>query len=614
MVSTISQQNRMGSLHSPFGDSLALLEFSGTEAVNAPFEFRVVALSGAGVLDGDKVLGARFAVEIDTIDGGKRAFHGIAVSMLELGPEQGGIAYQLELRPWFWLLRHRQNCRIFHEKAVKDIFETIFREYGDIVPKVTEIRLSGQYPELEYTVQYRESDYDFVCRLMETYGINYHFVTARDWHQMVLTDRVDSFKAVSGGSRPFHAVTGRNRSDSEHFSEWSQQRVATTGATRLKDYNFKTSTRDLTAEAAANGKYPGGKLESYDYPGPYLDAAHGKAIAQRRMDAMKAANTRFSAVGDALSIAPGQLMTLTEHDTANGRYVVLSCAHRFVAEAYRSGSGGGSSYGGRYGFAPADAPLAPPPVTPRARVHGPQTGVVIGEGEIDCDEFGRILVMFHWDSESAGSMRCRVAQLWAGNKWGAIYTPRIGMEVVVEFLEGDPDRPLVTGAVYNDKNMPPFDLPQKKTISGVKSYSTLGGGGYNSLTFDDAKGKELIEMHAQYNHEVLVENDYKGTTRGFSTEEVHKDMKLTVKQARESKIDRSDKLNVGTTLEIEAGSKIVLKVGGSSIEMDGLSIKLTATSISVDAKADLKTGGGMMAEHKAGAMMDIKAAMVKINS
>ena len=606
----------MGRLITPLGkDDLSLLEFSGTESINDLYTFSVAAQGqdGAAAIDFDKVLGHHFSVEVETYNGTARWFDGIVVAAEYTGTVADGVdeyhRYTFELRPWLWLLNRRINSRIFHDKTVVEILETVMSEHNF---GKYEKRLSKKYPKLEYTVQYRESDHDFLCRLMEEYGINYHFAMAQDQHTLVMTDDTDQFDALPGNSREYlplndHIGTG------EHFWEWASQRRVTTGAVRLMDYNFETPTANMEG-LASQTRTPGhdhDDLESYDYPGRHVIGTDGKNLAERRLAAYAAQRAGFETAGNVLSLAAGMKVTLTGHQDSglNKDYIALRCSHRYTSDGYRSGGGDGGGYEGRYTLVRQDAPLAPARKTPRGVVNGPQTAVVIdgnhGDTDISCDKYGRIKVMFHWDKPGqAGSMWCRVSQSWAGNKWGAIHIPRIGMEVVVEFLEGDPDRPLVTGAVYNKDNMPPFDLPGKKTISGIKSRS-VGASGYNSFTFEDDGGNEVIDMHAQKDLKVLVENE--------ETREVKGDRKVEVK--------KSDTLTVTDDLMIESKKKITLKVGQSTIVMDAGSITLKSPEIKIDAGMKLETKGleakhtaGAKMEINGGAMLDAKAIMVKINS
>ncbi|MBK8456227.1 MAG: type VI secretion system tip protein VgrG [Phyllobacteriaceae bacterium] len=253
-------------------------------------------------------------------------------------------------------------------------------------------------------------------------------------------------------------------------------------------------------------------MELYDWPGKYDTAGDGTPLATVKLQAEEGLDRRCLASGNCVTLFAGSAVALMEHPfDYNKDYVLTRAQHSFVSQSYRSGMGveGGDAYEGQFELLDAEIPLVPAPVTPRPRVHGPQTAVVVGaEGEeIDCDEWGRILVRFHWDRKSDKSMRCRVAQNWASGQWGGMIIPRLGMEVVVEFLEGDPDRPLVTGAVYNAKNMPPYTLPEFKTRSTFRSNSHKAGG-FNELRFEDEGGEEEIFLHAQkYFNLVIGDNE-----------------------------------------------------------------------------------------------------------
>jgi type VI secretion system secreted protein VgrG len=294
-------------------------------------------------------------------------------------------------------------------------------------------------------------------------------------------------------------------------------------------------------------------------------------------------------------------MQLTDHPDAkqNQRYLALRCIHSFGGQAYRATGSEMAAYQGNYEFALASKPFAPQVVTEKPYVHGPHTAVVVGDGEIHTDKFGRVRVRFHWDRKGDQSMWVRVAQVWASQKWGGIYIPRVGMEVIVNFLEGDPDQPIIVGCVYNSKNEPPFDLPGNKNIAGIKSNSTTGGGGYNELVMDDTKGNELFRAHAQYDLEAKVEND----------ERRH------VVKNRKTNIDVNDTLEVGQELMIKAGQKITLMVGeGSSIVIDGMSITVSSMMIDVQAQQMFQSNSKMISKHSATASMDIKGGIVTINT
>lgn len=622
----ISQDGRLGILHAP-GTDLVLVRFSGAEAVNMVGEIEVECLSEQGDVDFTPVLGRNVTVEMDTIDPShpSRFFDGLLTEARETKVLWGGMGYRLVLRPWLWLLGLRKNQRIFHNQTAPQIIKQILSEYGH----PHENLLQRDYPVIEYMVQYAESDLDFVTRLMAMYGINQTVRHEKSNHTVVLFDEVDALPEVVGGSRPLRQTDRQYRDDAEHLQDWTGERRMTTGRVSLVDYNFKTPTKAMDAEQAEGAGYAHDDIESFIFPGGYPDQDEGKTLAKTRLKQMTAADGHFFASGDCLGLAPGMRMGLSGHDRPemNGKnFVVLAATHDYMAEGYRTGGGESAardSYQARYQFAEVTHPVAPSPsaaITPR--MHGPQTAMVVGEGEIDCDEYGRILVQFHWDREAAKSMRCRVAQIWAGKNWGGIVIPRVGMEVIVEFLGGDPSQPIVTGCVYNDDNMPPFDLPGAGQIMGMKSNSTPGGGGYNELVFDDSQGKEELRIHAQYDLNAKVLHDQLWEVLNNRTTIINVDDSLTVGEDRsvqigkdrDTQIGKNDTLEVGQTLEITAGQKIVLKVGMSKIEMDASSITLHSPTVEVKASMQFKSNAGMASEHKAGAMFDIKGALVKINS
>jgi type VI secretion system secreted protein VgrG len=417
----------------------------------------------------------------------------------------------MTLRPWLWLTGFRRNQRIFHNRTVVQILQELWAPYAGLGNPAWELRLSADYPVLEYTVQYRESDLDFALRMMERFGISYHFTHKPGGHTAVLTDTIDSHQPLPGGTRPFWGYGAQNKVSGEHFWDWQQARNVTTGATRLVDFNFKTPTAAMEADRVGDAVHAMGQIESFDWPGDYLDLGRGKSVAALRTQQARGQDKRISAEGDISGLVAGLTVGLGGQDIpgATGEsFLCLATSHAYTAEGY--GSGGEiveDAYEGRYTLMPVSAPLAPPRKTKVAVVQGPQTAMVVGEGEIDCDEFGRILVKFHWDLAGANSMRCRVAQNWASQGWGGMVIPRIGMEVIVEFLEGDPDKPLVTGCVYNGKNGVPYGLPGNKTKSGFRT-NTHQGSGFNELSFEDQAGREEISVHAQKDlNRVILDNE-----------------------------------------------------------------------------------------------------------
>ncbi|RJE88242.1 type VI secretion system Vgr family protein [Paracoccus onubensis] len=551
MNAPFKQTERLGRLATELGeDVLVLLRFDGTDYLNELFEYRVEALATRDDLDLDKLIGTHATVEIEARDK-MRPFDGIVTSARWAGVGENGHRYDLTLRPWFWLAGKRRNQRIFHNKTVDQILRELLSDYAGFGFPHLEIRLSNQYPELEYTVQYRESDLDFARRQMERHGISFHFQHEKGSHTLVLTDDELAHQVI--GEVPYKRYDGHHQYEFEHFWEWLPERNFTTGAIRQVDYNFKIPAQSMETSQPSDAAYAFGHVESFDYPGDYLSESPGKIVTRMRQRQERGADRRNRAVGDCVSLLSGSRVTLGG-DKVPGHgetYLCLSATHSFVSEAY--GSGGqdsdGYSYSGSYVLMPDTAPMVPPKRTELSHVYGPQTATVVGEGEIDCDEYGRILVRFHWDLHDAYSMRCRVSQNWAGGGWGGMVIPRIGMEVLVEFLEGDPDKPIVVGNVFNGKNDTPYPLPAHKTKAVWRS-KTHKNTGFNELSFEDETGQENIALHAQKDQTLKVLNNRMKRVDKDQIESVGSNKSLDVARNHQEKIGGSMNLSVGGGLGV----------------------------------------------------------------
>ena len=541
-----SQSARMGRLSTTLGeDVLVLMRFEGEERVNGNFTYVVDCLAGQDDIDFDALLGTHATVQLRTHDGDDKPFDGVISEARWMGAGDNGHCYQLTLKPWFWLASLRRNQRIFHNKTVVNILTELLGAYASAGP--LESKLTLDYPELEYTVQYRQSDMDFATLMMERHGISYHFEQDDGAHKMVITDIFESHGSI--GERPFKPYDGHHQEEIEHFWKWRPARRITTGAVRLTDYNFKTPTAAMETNSSPSAGYAHGQIESFDWPGDYLDQGRGDVVARLRSKGEQGQDRRFEAEGDIPALGAGLRVTLGgEPLPGTGEdYLCLVAYHSYTSNNYGSGGqeGDGYAYSGRYVLLPADAPLVPENKTARADVKGPQTAVVVGKGEIDCDEYGRILVQFHWDLDAAYSMRCRVSQSWAGNGWGGMVIPRTGMEVVVEFLDGDPNKPLVTGCVYNGKNAVPYDLPEHKTRSTFRT-DTHEGEGFNELRFEDKKGEEEVFLHAQKDRNEKVRNNH--------TERIDNNWVQSVGHNKAVQVRHSHDEVIGGNMSIQVGS------------------------------------------------------------
>jgi type VI secretion system secreted protein VgrG len=502
----ISQEHRIGKLTTPFGeDVLALARFDGTEGLSELFEYRLEALSEEMNIDFNRAIGDHCYVTFDNYKV-QRVFDGILVEAQWIGVRETFAAYRLVLRPWIWMMSRRARSKIWENKNVTDIIQEVFKEYSsDIKESYTQ-----NYPKLEYCVQYRETDLAFVSRLMELNGIYYFFEHAKGKHTLHLVDSKSGHENIPGeGKISFIPDLEQTHRDVEHFTHWNMERRFRSGKVELRAYDYLKPKTDLTVNKNGTEKYKKSDLELYDYPHKYFDHDEGEKFAKVRLEAEQALDHRRHAAGAAGSLCPGWKFQLDRHPVDNKDFLVVRCSHTFVTEHFRSGASAISdqAYYGNYELIDAATQFRAPLVTPRAIVDGPQTGVVVtkqGDEEIDVDKDGRILVKFFWERDGNFSRRVRVMQPWAYKQWGTQFIPRVGMEVVVVYEEGDPDRPLVIGSVYNEDNKFPYTLPDDKTQSGVKSNSSKGGNGYNEFMFEDKKGGEIIRMHAEKDHEVTI--------------------------------------------------------------------------------------------------------------
>jgi type VI secretion system secreted protein VgrG len=621
MAAELTQEHRIASLDTPLGkDVLVAVRFEGAEGISELFDFRIEARSVKAVKDFDDAIGKNCSLTFKTYEKKPdRIFNGVLVQAQGVGAQADIFSYRLTLRPWLWLLSRTSNCRIFKNQKAPAIIEKVFTDRG-----FSDFRdgTSGSFPELEYCVQYRETDLAFVSRLMEQHGIYYFFEHSKDKHTLVLANGKSSHKDVPGHAKlPFISNERQSRRDQEHVFRWSPERRFRSGKFSLNHYDYLQPNADLKSDAEGSAGYSKSKMEIYDYPHKFKKKADGETYAKIRLQAEQAMDQRRYAEGDSISLFPGGLVTIEKHPqgSENKEYLILRASHSYASESYRSGnSGNEETYSGSYEFIPSDINFRAPLITPRPVVHGPQTAkVVCEEGkneEIDVDKHGRILVQFFWDRENKQSRRARVAQVAAGSGWGMQIIPRIGQEVVVEFLEGDPDRPLVTGVVYNGDNKHPFAMPANKTQSGLKTNSTKGGGGYNEFMFEDMKGSEYIRMNAQKDYKVTILNT-ETVTIGESYKDGKTSRNTTLKQGSDDLkiedgnqtvyIKKNQTINADEEISITAKKKITLTVGQSSITLKPTEITIASPTINVESDMKTTVSGGMA--------LDLLAQLIKIN-
>ncbi|WP_084162253.1 type VI secretion system Vgr family protein [Methylocaldum szegediense] len=574
---TVTQEFRPIEVVSPFGkDVLLFHRMAGQERLSGLFEYELDLLSTNPALAPDRILSQSLTVKLRLPDGSHRYFNGFVSRFGHYGSLGEYAYYRASVRPWLWFLTRTTNCRIFQEKTVPEIIKQVFRDKGfwDF-----EERLSDAYPTREYCVQYRESDFNFVSRLMEEEGIYYFFEHQEGKHTLVLGDSVTAHKATRGYEEiPFIEPGNIERRKRDHIYEWSFAQEVQPVNYVLTDFDFENPNADLKVKAAVARNHAHAEYECYDYPGKYKEAGRGENYVRRRIEELQAQFEQVEGKANARGLTTGALFTLIEHPRRDQEreYLVTSASYQLQSDDYFTVAGGstGDIYRCTFTAIASEHPYRSPRVTPKPIVQGPQTAIVTGKAgeEIWTDEHGRVKVQFHWDREGKrdenSSCWVRVSHPWAGKGWGAVSIPRIGQEVIVDFLEGDPDRPIITGRVYNGEAMPPYPLPGAAVISGIKS-NTHKGQGYNEISMDDTAGKEQVTIHAQYDMNTTVEHDQITAVKNNRTTTVTVDDTLTVDANRTMHI----KGQLSET--VDAGHLLTVKGGLTEDITDGRTITVT---------------------------------------
>lgn len=548
-MAQFTQANRSLSLETPLGTDAHLLQsFTGREAMSRLFVYHLETVSSNADIAPRDLVGQVVSWRIHQVDDEPRVFHGV-VSRLFAGAvdRNGDRAYRIEVVPTLWFLTRTADCRIYQEMATPEIIKDVLRRFGltDF-----EMRLNGTYAKRDYCVQYRETAFNFISRLMEQDGIFYFFEHEAGRHVLVFGDSGIAYAGAKEATVRFAPST----LVPNHVSSWEHQYEYRSGKWSLQDYNFETPSSSLLASTATGISLAGiSALEIYDYPGDYLVRGAGEAYTKIRMEEEETPFNVVNGVSTCCTFSPGSLFTLEDHEVSseNGRYVITSIQHSASDSSYDS-SAEGSSYGNTFTCVPRDVSYRPARLTPKPVVQGPQTAVVVGLAgeEIFVDKYGRIKVQFYWDRlgkrDQNSSCWVRVSQNWAGKNWGIVFHPRIGQEVVVDFLEGDPDRPLVTGRVYNAEQMPPYALPANMTQSGVLTRSTKGGSPTtcNELRFEDKKGSEQVFLHAEKNQDIEVENDETHWVGHDRKKTIDRDETSHIKRDRTETVDRDEKITI----------------------------------------------------------------------
>ena len=621
-----TQTDKLLQIESPLGTNVLLLaELSGEESVSHIFNFQLELLSENSSISFDQIVGQRVTVSINQAGGGKRYINAFVSRFAQSGADSRFTHYHAEVVPWLWFLTRSAACRIFQNMTVPAIISKVFKELGFNDFKDA---LQGTYDQWEYCVQYRETAFNFVSRLMEQEGIFYFFEHEKDKHILVLADRPSAHKPCPGQAKARLDYTPGGVLKEDVVHDWQLEQELRTGKYALKDYNFETPSTDLGVKEPSIISVDGNsKYEIYDYPGEYQKKAQGETVAKTRMQEEEATYLLATGSSNCRGFIAGFRFDLEGHSRRdmNKSYVLTELHHSAsVGESYQHDSAHGEEhYSNTFCCVPQSVPFRPTRITPKPFVQGPQTAVVVGKSgeEIWVDKYGRVKVQFHWDREGKkdenSSCWVRVAQPWAGKNWGAMWIPRVGQEVIIDFLEGDPDQPIITGRVYNAEQMPPYDLPDNQTRSTFKSRSTKGGGSsnYNEIRFEDKKGSEQIFVNAEKDMDFRVEND--------SREFVGNDRSLIVKGNQKEKVEgdlhgeatgnRNEK--VGQTMSLQVGQNLQEKSGQNFAHEAGMEIHLKAgMNVVIEAGMELtiKASGGFINIGPAG--VAIQGTMVLINS
>jgi type VI secretion system secreted protein VgrG len=597
----------------PLGTDVLLFHgMHAREELGRISELQVELLSDPrNVINLDDILGKNVTVKLALPDEGTRHFNGFVTRFGAGGTHGRYNRFVAEVRPWLWFLTRTADCRIFQEMTVPDILKAVF---ADEPTNDFKFELTNSYRKWTYCVQYRETDFNFVSRLMEHEGI-YHYVRHTDGHNtLVLTDCATGHECVPGYETiPFIPPQELGRPDLEHVSTWEFSREIQPGVFAHTDYDLERPSVGLKTQKAQPRTYAPSNYEIYDYPGAYIQKPDGDSYAAVRIDEYGTQFETAHAATNARGLSVGSLFSLSgcSREDQNREHLVVAANHSLEFGEYEGmPSPQGASYRCSFVSMSSEQQFRPRRTTPKPFVQGPQTAVVVGPAgdEIYTDMYGRVKVQFHWDrygkKNENSSCWTRVSHPWAGKGWGAVSTPRIGQEVIVDFLEGDPDQPIITGRVYNADNQPPFGFPAGAVLSGIKS-QTHKGAGFNELSMDDTAGKERVFIHGQYNMDTVVEHDQTSTIHNNRTDLVDVDDSETVGGNQKQHVVKNQNVNIDIDRTEAVGANETIHIGGNrTITVDKsetatVALQRTHTvgineTISVGAAQEITVGGLQM--------------------
>lgn len=609
-----TQDENLAQLHTQLGkDKLLLKEFTCSECVSSPFELRCAALTTQPDLSVERLLGRPVAISVN-LDHDKlqepRWFHGVVRHICDAERASPFYVHELTVVPRLWFLSLTKDSRVFQRKTTQEIVESVLRRHGI---RTAKWRIdAGSYARRRYCVQYQESDLNFVSRLLEEEGIHYYFEHAADGHTIVFSDQPTCEPCpLIDRVRFQYKRTGEQR---EH-SVLSIVRDATvqSSAVVLQDYDFKKPVTNLLADAGE----PDTPSEWFEFPGRYFTRSDGERLAKVRLQEIESNSVLFRGSSECRTFACGFQFTLSDHysDHMNQSFRLIEVKHMLKNSTYQADSTetrlptahSESFYSNDFVAVRAPGPYRPKRVAPRPVIEGTQSAVVVGPKgrEIHTDKYGRVKIQFHWDRrekyDDNSSCWIRVCQPWAGKGWGSVAIPRIGQEVLVSFLDGDPDRPVVVGRLYNDAMMPPYPLPAKANLMGFKSKS-VHGGGYNEIAIDDTNATEEIRIHAQYNMNERVEHDHGMFVGNNRTEEVAVDESITIGNNRTEHVGVNESITIGSNRTEKVGANEKVSIGSNrnvsvgSNEMQTIGLTRTHSigindMLNVGAAQEISVGG-----------------------
>lgn len=585
-------------LHTPLDDQLQFLSMTGCEELSKVSVFDVQALSLNPDIDATDMLGKNVTVEVITQEGNSRFLDGIVMQFAYKQPESGASRqhiYNIKLKSWLALAEKKSDSKVYQKLNIPDIIKDALQDFG--LP--FEFKLTGVYKPRRFLVQYQESNLNFVLRLAEEVGIYFYTKHALGQHTIVFTDGIhstlpeyDSIEYLTPGTRPMEA--------DEYVKEWNVIHEVQSGKYVTDSYNFQAPHANLTRNDQKQNDHAFDSLEIYDYHGGYPEHNDGTQIAKTRLEQQQRNFLNINGETNVRGMAPGYFFNLTDHPSAsqNAEYLITKASYTFQ-ENPLGAKQQKTTWNIHFDAKPSSMRFQPESVAKKPVIAGPQSAIVTGPKGADhwCDKWGRVVVQFSWDrygkNDENSSCWIRVSSPWAGSNYGGVHIPRIGQEVIVEFLHGNPDLPIITARVYNDSQLPPWDLPANATQSGFLSRSTGQGSGKdnaNALRFEDKKGQEHVWLQAEKDMQTVVENDdtqHVGNDRVITVAGTHTE---TIKKAIQvASTDETYSLTAKTGISIQSeNNKIVIAVGKSSIEMDDAgNIVIKGVNISLEGESSI---------------------------